>query len=186
MTTSPEDPTLRPPEYRITASWDGDGELCDSQDNVLLHFRSVQRRPSQFGGVRTFEVLDVNGREVASFVCRKRFPRGFFEITRSGQRIGEVRQLTLLFTRYSVRFDDGEDFVFRFPHSPCTSAVIRIPALRSIFGCGNTASGSRASTQASLVGLGGILRRWARLLPSEPLPTLSPIGPARCATAWMN
>lgn len=112
MSASAEDQSLAHPEYRTTASWDGDGELCDSNGNVLQRFRSVGR---QFGQVPPFAVRDNDGREVVCFVCRKRFPRGLFEITRGGERVGEVRQTSLLFTRYVVSFDDGATFVFRFP-----------------------------------------------------------------------
>jgi len=110
------EPLLPPSEYRTEASWDGDGVLCDLAGNVLLRFRSTERRSWPLGAAPPFTVLDMNGREVLTFSCRKRIPRGVFEITRSGRRVGEIRQLTWLFTRYAVKFDDGERLTFRFPH----------------------------------------------------------------------
>ncbi len=102
-------------EYVSSASWDGDGQVCDLESRPFFRYCSTGRQRFGIGRVPPFVVRDLNDRELATFTCRSRFPRGVFDITRRGARIGQVLQRTILFTEYAADFDNGTRIHFRFP-----------------------------------------------------------------------
>jgi len=106
-------------DYRLEASWEGNGQIYDGEHKPLWRYMSVGRfSDSSFYGffrLPPFVVEDLEGHELLVFKRIKRFPFAVFEVKEGNQLVGTIRQRSFLFTSYLLEFENGFRCTFSMP-----------------------------------------------------------------------
>ena len=95
------------PVYASISSWDGDGKVVDRSDAARWTFGPAHPH--------RFVVTDPSGEEVLTVARADRYPFRTFSMATKASSIGTIRELSLLFNKYSIDFQDGLNCIVHLP-----------------------------------------------------------------------
>ncbi len=106
--------------YCFRCSYEGNGEICDSNGGVLWRFRTLHpsgrpRYPYGVFRLPDFVVEDTTGKEIFRVRRVRAWPLGRFEMVHEGVPVCAIRQRSLLRNRYALEFPGGRRWWFRMP-----------------------------------------------------------------------
>jgi hypothetical protein len=107
-------------KYCFECSYEGNGEIYDSNGEILWHARTLHRRrflPYPFGFFRLpdFVVYDQANLELFRVKRERKWPRARFLMVGNGAPICTIRQRSVLLNKYTLEFADGQHWTFRMP-----------------------------------------------------------------------
>ena len=106
-------------DYCFHSNWDGDGEIYNSDGEVVWRFKSTGLKhgsaESKLHGTLVFAVYDNSQREWVTICRERRFPLGKFVVVENGLPICTIRQRDILFINYTLEFDRSQRWRIHMP-----------------------------------------------------------------------
>ncbi len=104
--------------YYFKCNYDGNGTVSNSSGEVLWHIKtpfSSGGSPFGFGPCPDFSFYDELDKQLLSVNLERRFLQKRFVMTENGMPVCTIRQKGILFTKYTMNFSNGQNWVFRLP-----------------------------------------------------------------------
>jgi len=105
-------------KYGFWCSYFGNGEIYNSNGEVIWHFKTLHTRPRYPYGlfrVPDFVVCDRADKELFRIRLQRKWPLARFKMTEDGSPICTFQQRSFLRNSFTFAFTDGQKWVFRMP-----------------------------------------------------------------------
>jgi hypothetical protein len=118
---TPKEPTARTSEagrYCFKCSYEGNGEIYDSNGELLWRVKTLHGRPHYpYGLFRLpdFVVQDKADNDLFRIELERKWPLLQFVMTKNGLPVCTIRQRSILRNRYSLDFSNGQRWGFHMP-----------------------------------------------------------------------
>ena len=105
-------------KYGFWCSYEGDGQIYNSNGEIIWHFKTLHTRPHYpYGLFRLpdFVVYDRSEKELFRVKLEKKWARAQFALFENGLSVCTIKQRSLLRNKFTLDFADGQSWVFRMP-----------------------------------------------------------------------
>lgn len=117
----PKERTVQPIEagkYCFRCSYEGNGEIYDSNGEILWRFKTLEKRPHYpYGLFRLpdFVVYDKADKDLFRIKLERKWSLGQFVMLENGLPVCTVNQRSLLRNKFTLNFTSGQKWIFRMP-----------------------------------------------------------------------
>ncbi|MEI6195696.1 MAG: hypothetical protein WCS42_15355 [Verrucomicrobiota bacterium] len=117
----PKEKTVQPIEtgkYGFKCSYEGNGEIYDSNGEILWRFKTLHERPHYpYGLFRLpdFVVYDKFDKELFRIKLKRKLSLGQFVMLENGRSVCTINQRSFLRNKFTLNFSSGQKWVFRMP-----------------------------------------------------------------------
>jgi len=105
-------------KYCFRCSYEGNGEIYDSNGGVLWRFKTLHKRPHYpYGLFRLpdFVVHDNSDKEQFRIILERKWALGQFMMLEDGLPVCTINQRSFLRNKFTLNFTGGQKWVFRMP-----------------------------------------------------------------------
>jgi len=114
----PKEEPVEAGKYGFWCGYVGNGEICNSNGEIIWRFRTLHTRPHYPYGlfrVPDFVVYDKADNELVRVRLQRKWPLARFEMIENGSPICTFQQRSLLRNNFAFAFTSGQKWVFRMP-----------------------------------------------------------------------
>ncbi|EEF60711.1 hypothetical protein [Pedosphaera parvula] len=105
-------------KYCFRCSYEGDGEIYNSNGEIIWRFKTLHARPHYpygFFRLPDFVVHDNAGKELFRIKLERKWALAEFEMLENGLPVSTIRQRSILRNKFTLDFVNGHKWVFRMP-----------------------------------------------------------------------
>jgi hypothetical protein len=108
-------------QYGFRCSVDGDGEIYNSDSEILWRFKTQYRNNYSIFGFKLFRLLpdfilyNTKDQEILTVKCERRYPLPIFRMVEKSLPVCTIRLMSILQNKYSIEFNDGRRLYFHMP-----------------------------------------------------------------------
>lgn len=109
---------VEPGAYCFKCSYEGNGEISNSNSEVLWRIETPFNRPLSplgLGPCPDFSIYDKMNKELFRVKHERHFWHKRFVVTENDLPVCTIRQKSILFNKYTLDFVNGQSWVFRMP-----------------------------------------------------------------------
>lgn len=111
-------PPIEAGKYCFRCSYEGNGEIYDSNGGILWHFKTLHKRPHYPYGIfrlPDFVIYDRADKELFRIKLERKWSLGQFAMLEGGQPVCTINQRSFLRNKFALNFTGGQKWVFRMP-----------------------------------------------------------------------
>ena len=111
-------PPIEAGKYCFRCSYEGDGEIYDSNGGILCRFKTLHKRPHYpygFFRLPDFVVHDKVDKEVFRIKLERKWALTQFMMLENDLPICTINQRSVLRNKFTLNFTNGQKWVFRMP-----------------------------------------------------------------------
>lgn len=111
-------PPIEAGKYCFRCSYEGSGEIYDSNGGILWRFKTLHKRPHYpYGLFRLpdFVVHDRSDKELFRIKLERKWSLGQFVMLEAGLPVCTINQRSFLRNKFTLNFSNGQKWVFRMP-----------------------------------------------------------------------
>ncbi len=111
-------PPIEAGKYCFKCSYEGNGEIYDSNGGILWRFKTLHKRPHYpYGLFRLpdFVVNDKSDKELFRIKLERKWSLGQFVMLEDGLPVCTINQRSFLRNKFTLNFTGGQKWVFRMP-----------------------------------------------------------------------
>jgi len=105
-------------KYCFRCSYEGIGEIYDSNGGILWHFKTLHKRPHYpYGLFRLpdFVVYDKAEKEIFRIKLERKWALAQFAMLENGSTVCIINQRSILRNKFTLNFRNGQKWVFKMP-----------------------------------------------------------------------
>jgi hypothetical protein len=111
-------PPIEAGKYCFRCSYEGIGEIYDSNGGILWHFKTLHKRPHYpYGLFRLpdFVVYDKAEKEIFRIKLERKWALAQFTMLENGSPVCIINQRSILRNKFTLNFRNGQKWVFKMP-----------------------------------------------------------------------
>jgi len=111
-------PPIEAGKYCFRCSYEGIGEIYDSNGGILWHFKTLHKRPHYpYGLFRLpdFVVYDKAEKEIFRIKLERKWALAQFAMLENGSPVCIINQRSILRNKFTLNFRNGQKWVFKMP-----------------------------------------------------------------------